>query len=130
MKTYDTNFMKRLGRNLGLPDSEFRAKLHRTEQEYNRSFPDDFNYDQLVTLTCLEYGISPNEYFSDFQYGNLPRSRQMVCFILSILGARNIRISNITGFKPPRISNSIRNIESSYDDLLHSENILKQLSDG
>jgi len=127
MKTYDQKFMKRLGRNLGLPDSEFRAKLYQTEQEHNRSFPEDFNYDRLLTLICQEYGITTDEFHSDFSYGNLPRSRRMICFILSILGARNIQISSMTGFKPPRISNSIRDVEASYDDLLHSENILREL---
>jgi len=127
MKIYDKNFMKRFSRNLGIPESEFRAKLYHTEQEQNRSFPESFNYDLLVNLTCDEYNITVDEFESDYQYGNIPKTRQMVCFIMSILGARNIQISNITGFKPPRVTNSIRKIESSYDDLIHSENILKSI---
>lgn len=128
MKMYDKYFMKRFRRNLGILESEFRNVLHRTEQEQNRSFPESFDYDLLVWIVCNEYGISQAEFESDFKYGSLGRARQTVCFILSVLGAKNKRISNITGFPPSTVSNSVRAISENYDALLVVERILEKLN--
>jgi len=128
MKMYDKYFLNRLQKNLGVSQAEFRAKLHLTEQEQNRSFPDEFDYERLVFLVCEEYKISENEFFSDFRYGNIGKARQTVCFIMSVLGAKNIRISNVTGFKKSTISNSVRIISNDYDALLRIERILEKMN--
>lgn len=120
--------MNRLRRNLGIPEPEFRSALYRTEQEQNSSFPESFDYDRLVSYVCDEYGISTDEYESGFKYGNLGKARQTVCFIMSVLGAKNIRISNVTGFRPSTISNSVRNISEDYEALITVERILEKLN--
>jgi hypothetical protein len=87
----------------------------------------DFDYEKIVTLTCQEYEITTNEFFSDFRYGNLPQSRKMVCYILYRIGMKNIQISRITGFKPPRISNSIRDMKVSSFGAMIYHNIMRKL---
>ena len=75
------------------------------------------NYEKLVEIVCQEYGITTNEYYSTFRYGNIGKARQVVCYILRN-SMRNIEVSEITRFSPARISNSVRIISRDRDALL------------
>jgi len=86
--------------------------------------PEKFNYELLVTIACIEFGIKDDEYYSSFSYGNIGQVRQTVCYLLRQMGLKNKEVSAVTGFSQSRTSNSVRIV--SLDDimLLKSEKII------
>ena len=65
---------------------------------------DQFDLDKLIEMICNEYGYTPEELRSSFRYGKLPETRQLLFLVLDGLGATNLQISQMTGYKKSRIS--------------------------
>jgi hypothetical protein len=68
---------------------------------------DAFPVEAVVKMISDEYGISPDEFNSNFKYGSLPEARQLYCLTLSSYGATNADISRLTGYAPGRVSYTI-----------------------
>lgn len=66
---------------------------------------------KIIEMICREYGISPDEFNSNFKYGSLPEARQLLCIVLKQSGMSNKEICDHTGFSPPRVTISIASAE-------------------
>ncbi len=110
MTLYTKDFIYKFAKTkLGVQNREFlMTQLRAFEDEYAREFPEHFPYDMLVDLVCELICISPEEYHSTFRYGKIPVARQLVCYILTLYGAKNKQICDLTGFSPARVNVSIK----------------------
>lgn len=129
MKHYDKQFMNILRRNLNIDTDKFRALIRETENELSHTLPENFDYMNLVDATCREYGITNTEYFTQYRYGYLGKARQSVCFIMRLMGAKNVQIIRLAGFSSSYVSNSIRIISDDVDALKHIERIIEEIND-
>ena len=64
---------------------------------------DNFPIDKLIEFICIEYGITTDEFHSDFSYGSLSQASKLFLLSLALSGVRNKEISKLTGFSPPRV---------------------------
>ena len=87
---------------------------------------------ELKKMICREYGISLDEFDSQFKYGNIPQARQLFCLALKDSGMSVTEISNTTGFSIPRVSMTINAGETLCDKIpffkLRREGIAKIFS--
>jgi hypothetical protein len=94
----------------------------------NNKLPGGFDYISIVEMTCKEYAIRPEEFFSSFRYGNLPCARQSVCYILKQMKISTGEIGQWTGFSRWYIANAMKHINGDEGNRMHCENILKKVT--
>lgn len=64
---------------------------------------------KILDLICKEYGITRDEFESNFKYGKLSEARHLYVAVLFSAGKRNVEIAEITGYSPARITLALRN---------------------
>lgn len=126
MKTYSRLFIYNMCEKIGIARQMVDGLIRQTEDEMSRILPEDFNFDLLKRLTCVEFLIYEDEFDSSFKYGPLPKARQCLCYAMYYLGARNKQIMEVTGFSKGRISNSVTKISKNDAMKLRVGKIIKK----
>jgi len=75
----------------------------------------DFDFMKLIEITCKDFGITTDEFFTKFRYGNLPLARQVVCYLMKRNGYKNYEIAYILQIKPSSVSKNIQSVSYSFD---------------
>jgi len=70
----------------------------------------DFDFMKLIEITCKDFGITTDEFFTKFRYGNLPLARQVVCYLMKRNGYKNYEIAYILQIKPSSVSKNIQSV--------------------
>jgi chromosomal replication initiation ATPase DnaA len=92
--------------------ADLRSAIVKFENGYKRTLPGDFDYMRLIEVVCEVYGITEDEFHSDFRYGFLGTARQVVCYVLSLYNLTTSEISKMTGFSPSRVVKSVKTIKN------------------
>lgn len=126
MKTYTRYFLNKLAEIIGIEKQQMEFYIRKAELECSKMLPDDFDFIKLKAIICTEFSISEEEFDSSFRYGKLGLARQVLCYSMYYLGARNKQIVILTGFKPARISNSVKKVKKNNAILLLVEKVIKK----
>ena len=114
MKMYSESFVKAFAKKC----SEEKVKdpgsiMRKFEYDFYKELPEDFEVSGLIKAVCEALDVSEDEYHSQYRYGNLSKSRQLVCYILKLYKLKSSEISQMTGFSQSRVINSIKAIRPS-----------------